>query len=288
MGRILDVCLMAAIASAGWAQVPEIPYDSVPNFIKLPPDIYFGEVSGVALNSQKHIFVFSRGNSTGPAYAATAAQLLEFGPDGKFIREIGKNLYAWSYAHNVRIDKDDNIWAIDKGSDMIIKFNPAGRVVMVFGRKKEASDGAEYWFASRPTSPGTQMATSTSATATSTRGLPSSIRTAIGLSPGARSATNRASSTWRTALRPTSMETSTLPTARIYEFRCSMGMVSFCARSRSMFLSLPAQKRGWLQHHPERLDRRNIRRVLPGQFASRPGRRNTCMLRMLFPAGYTK
>jgi hypothetical protein len=27
----------------------------------------------------------------------------------------------------VRIDKDD-IWAIDKGSDMIVKFNPAGRV----------------------------------------------------------------------------------------------------------------------------------------------------------------
>ena len=59
-------------------------------------------------------------------------------PDGRFIREIGKNLYAWSFAHAVRIDKDDNIWAIDKGSDMIIKFNPEGRVIMVFGRKKEA------------------------------------------------------------------------------------------------------------------------------------------------------
>jgi DNA-binding beta-propeller fold protein YncE len=28
----------------------------------------------------------------------------------------------------------------DKGSDMVIKFNPAGRVVMVIGRKQEASD----------------------------------------------------------------------------------------------------------------------------------------------------
>ena len=65
---------------------------------------------------------------------------MEFGPDGKFIREIGKNLYAWSFGHAVRIDKDDNIWAIDKGSDMIIRFNPEGRVTMVFGRKQEASD----------------------------------------------------------------------------------------------------------------------------------------------------
>lgn len=45
----------------------------------------------------------------------------------------------------MRVDKDDNIWAVDKGSDMVIKFNPEGRVVMVFGRKKEASDEAEAW-----------------------------------------------------------------------------------------------------------------------------------------------
>jgi DNA-binding beta-propeller fold protein YncE len=127
------------------AQVPEIPYESVPNFIKLPADLYLGEVSGIAVNSKKHIFVFSRGNTTGPAYGATAAQLLEFGPDGKFIREIGKNLYAWSYAHAVRIDPEDNIWAVDKGSDMIIRFNPEGRVTLVFGRKKEASDDAGPW-----------------------------------------------------------------------------------------------------------------------------------------------
>ena len=75
-----------------------------------------------------------------------AAQLLEFGPKGEFIREIGKGLYGWSFAHTVRIDKDDNIWAVDKGSDMIIKFNQAGRVAEVFGRRKEsADDEAEPW-----------------------------------------------------------------------------------------------------------------------------------------------
>lgn len=120
--------------------VPEIPFDSIPNALRLPPDMNFGEATGVAVNSKGNVFVFSRGNTTGPAYGAAAAQLLEFAPDGKFIREIGKNLYAWSFAHTVRIDKDDNIWAIDKGSDMIIRFNPGGHVTMVFGRKQEASD----------------------------------------------------------------------------------------------------------------------------------------------------
>ena len=149
----------ACIGTIAFAQdtvtaAPEIPFDSVPNFLKLPPDLHLGEASGVAINSKKHIFVYSRGNTMGPAYAATASQILEFGPDGKYLREIGHNLYAWSYAHAVRIDKDDNIWAVDKGSDMIIKFNPEGRVVMVFGRKKEASDdGAEAWKRVNPPRP---------------------------------------------------------------------------------------------------------------------------------------
>ena len=132
--------VLAAAPAAAQQTVPEIPFESVPDPLTLPTNVYFGEVTGVAVNSKGHVFVFSRGNTSGPAYAAAAAQLFEFGPDGKFIREIGKNLYAWSFAHAVRIDKDDNIWVIDKGSDMIIQFNPAGRVTMVFGRKQEASD----------------------------------------------------------------------------------------------------------------------------------------------------
>ncbi len=141
--RRCALLLLLATASSLLAQqtkVPEIPFRSVPGFLKMPPDLYLGEVAGVAVNSKGHLFVFSRGSTTGPAYGAAAAQLLEFSSDGKFLREIGHNLYAWSFAHSVRVDKDDNIWVADKGSDMVIKFDPEGRVVMVFGRKLEASD----------------------------------------------------------------------------------------------------------------------------------------------------
>jgi DNA-binding beta-propeller fold protein YncE len=137
---VLAFFLFAPLALLAQESAPEIPFDSVPNVVKLPTDLYLGEVSGVAVNSKGHIFIFSRGNTAGPAYSASAAQLLEFDRDGKYLREIGHNLYAWSFAHTVRIDKDDNIWAADKGSDMVIKFNPQGQVVMVFGRKQEASD----------------------------------------------------------------------------------------------------------------------------------------------------
>jgi 6-bladed beta-propeller len=138
---LVALFMLLSLPALAQQSAPQIPYESVPNLLKLPFDLNMGEAAGVALNSKGHIFVFHRGGSSqGPAFANTAAQLWEFGPDGRFVREIGKNLYAWSFAHAVRIDKDDNIWAIDKGSDMIIKFNPEGRVIMVIGRKPEASD----------------------------------------------------------------------------------------------------------------------------------------------------
>jgi DNA-binding beta-propeller fold protein YncE len=126
--------------AAAVTAAPQIPFQVVPDFFKLPQDLYFGEAAGVAVDSKGHVFVFSRGNTTGPAYGAAAAQLLEFDADGHYLREIGHNLYGWSFAHSVRVDRHDNIWAADKGSDVVVRFNPQGRVTLVLGRKLEASD----------------------------------------------------------------------------------------------------------------------------------------------------
>jgi len=148
-GEAMKRCALAIVALLAWPalaqqRVPELRFTSVPDYPTLPDGMNFGEVPGVAVNSRGHVFVFSRSNSaTGPAFGAAAAQLFEFDQNGKFVREIGKGLYAWSEAHSVRIDPNDNIWAIDKGSNMVVRFNPQGRVVWVFGRKEEAADGAE-------------------------------------------------------------------------------------------------------------------------------------------------
>ncbi|MFI5119463.1 MAG: hypothetical protein ACHQM4_03575 [Thermoanaerobaculia bacterium] len=137
---IVALILLNSSAVAQRTPPPEIPFESVPNALRLPPDMNLGEATGVAVNSKGHVFVFTLSNSaSGPAFGAAAAQLLEFGRDGTFVREIGKGLYAWSYAHAVRIDRDDNIWCVDKGSDMVVKFNPEGHVVTVFGRTESGA-----------------------------------------------------------------------------------------------------------------------------------------------------
>jgi sugar lactone lactonase YvrE len=148
------------LASAATAQtkakaqnVPEIQYDSVPNFLKLPPNLYLGEAMGVATNSKGHIFVFTRSANT---------RLFEFDQTGTFVREIGEGNYGFEFAHSVRVDSEDNIWVVDEGTNMVIKFNPAGRIVMVIGHRPDAVAGmlattgvtvppAEKYILGRPT-----------------------------------------------------------------------------------------------------------------------------------------
>src|SRR5437016_3682016 len=113
--------------------VPEIPYDSVPNFIKLPPGLYLGEAIGVATNSKGHVFVYTRSANT---------RLFEFDQNGTFVREIGEGNYGFEFAHSVRVDSQDNIWVVDEGTNLVIKFNPAGHVLMVLGHRPEAVAGA--------------------------------------------------------------------------------------------------------------------------------------------------
>jgi len=107
------------------------------------PGHTIGEAVGVAKNSQGHLFVFTRSGNAGPAKGSTASQLFEFDQNLKFIKQWGPDNYAASFAHTVRVDKQDNVWMTDEGANMIVKFNPMGQVLMVLGRKTEAIDYLE-------------------------------------------------------------------------------------------------------------------------------------------------
>ena len=95
--------------------IPEIPFDSTPNFLKLPDGLYMGEAAGVATNSKGHVFVYTRTGSpkvtigTNRTFARSSARLFEFDQTGKYVREIGQGLYGFVFAHGVRVDRQDNI-----------------------------------------------------------------------------------------------------------------------------------------------------------------------------------
>jgi DNA-binding beta-propeller fold protein YncE len=138
--------LVASLAAPGFAQQPvsEIRFDSVPDFFKYPAEMNLGEMVSVAINSKGHIFLVSHSNISGPAYNPIASQLLEFDQDGNYVREIGKGLYGFVYGHSVRFDKDDNIWVVDKGSDLVMRLNPIGHLTMVLGRRSEVPEPHEF------------------------------------------------------------------------------------------------------------------------------------------------
>src|SRR6058998_3708763 len=116
--------VFAQRSSSPRSSLPETLFDSVADYFKYPAEMNLGEMAAVAVNSKGHVFMLSRSNISGPAFGAIATQVLEFDNTGKYVREIGKGLYGFVYGHGIRVDRDDNIWVVDKGSNMVMKFNP--------------------------------------------------------------------------------------------------------------------------------------------------------------------
>ena len=141
---VLAASCLAAIPAAAQTAVPEIAYDSAANPLTLPDDIYLGETAGVATNSKGDIFVYTRTGhptltlGTARGFVHNGSRLFQFDRNGKFVREIGQNIYGFMVAEQVRIDPQDNIWVVDQMTNYVIKLDPEGRVRLLLGRKAEA------------------------------------------------------------------------------------------------------------------------------------------------------
>ena len=124
---------------------PEIPFDVSPaDYFKLPEGQHFGEVSAVTTDSKGHVFILSRSNAKGNLHGGSATQVFEFDATGKFVRELGRDLYSFGYGHGIRTDKNDDIWVVDKGTDMVTKIShTTGKVLLVLGRREELT--SHYW-----------------------------------------------------------------------------------------------------------------------------------------------
>jgi DNA-binding beta-propeller fold protein YncE len=144
----LRALIVAAVLAAGGtfpaqSAVPEIPFDSAADFLKTPADVYVGEVAGVGANSKGQVFVYTR---TGHPYATLGdnrtfmhggSRLFQFDQTGKFVRELGQDVYGFNAAIGLRVDPQDNVWTIDAAASQVLKFDATGRVTLVLGRKPE-------------------------------------------------------------------------------------------------------------------------------------------------------
>jgi hypothetical protein len=142
-GLAYGAALVAQVSTPA-AAIPSISYEANADLLKLPDGIHLGEAAGVATNSRGHIFVYTRTGAanatvgTSRTFYKTGSRLLEFDQTGRFVREIGQGAYGLNFAQSLRIDPQDNIWAVDQGSGNVMKFDPDGRLQLVLGRKPEA------------------------------------------------------------------------------------------------------------------------------------------------------
>jgi DNA-binding beta-propeller fold protein YncE len=148
MNRTFQALVAAAILALGGSlvaqtSVPEIAFDTNPDLLKTPNDIYVGEVGGVGANSKGQIYVYTR---TGHPYATLGdnrtfsrggSRLFQFDPTGKFVRELGQDVYGFNAAFGLRVDPQDNVWTIDAAANQVVKFDAEGRIALVLGRKPE-------------------------------------------------------------------------------------------------------------------------------------------------------
>src|SRR6185436_476112 len=139
MTRTFRVLVAAAILASGaglvaQGAVPQISFDSVADLLRTPNDIQVGEIGGVAANSKGQIFVYTR---TGHPVATLGdnrtfyhggSRLFQFDPNGKFVRELGQDVYGFNAAIGLRVDPQDNVWTIDAGADQVVKFDSEGRI----------------------------------------------------------------------------------------------------------------------------------------------------------------
>ncbi len=140
--------LAAALVAGGallgaQGAVPEIAFETNADLLRTPLDTFVGEVGGVGANSKGQIFVYTR---TGHPYATlgdnrtffrNGSRLFQFDASGKFVRELGQDVYGFNAAIGLRVDPQDNVWTVDRGANQVVKFDTEGRVALVLGRKPE-------------------------------------------------------------------------------------------------------------------------------------------------------
>lgn len=119
---LLVLALALASCSAFWGQgadPPRLALESVALAEHIPHSAAWGTVSSVAADNQGVIYILQRGDKADPVIAVDT--------QGRVLRSWGKGMFT--VPHSIRVDPDGNIWTVDAGSSVLLKFTPQGRTL---------------------------------------------------------------------------------------------------------------------------------------------------------------
>jgi len=143
---------MNAIRATSFTGSSRSELDAVGGWPLLPEGIILDRVVGVGIDSRGLIHVAHRGDHP----------LLCLHPDGRLCREVGGGVHRKTTAfdlrgpvpvpiatrfwlHGLHVDPWDNVWVTDVGRHLVMKFDPAGDLVMTLGVDGESGcDGRRF------------------------------------------------------------------------------------------------------------------------------------------------
>jgi NHL repeat/Galactose oxidase, central domain/Kelch motif len=114
--------------------IPQVPYASAPIGVvrggvdRQRGTVNFGGLLAAVVDSKRHLLIsYTRGR---PTTRILEWELIENRVRFPYVREIGKGFEEF---HSIRIDREDNIWAVAPSANEVFKFSPTGELLLRFG-----------------------------------------------------------------------------------------------------------------------------------------------------------
>ena len=111
----------------GAASIAQMAFRLVDNMFHYPAYSVIGRLSGVAIAPSGNILALNRGYHP----------VLEFKPDGSFVRSWGEGSRMFEGAHALRFDRQGNLWYVDAADNIIFRFDSEGRTTGTLGTNPE-------------------------------------------------------------------------------------------------------------------------------------------------------
>jgi DNA-binding beta-propeller fold protein YncE len=165
---LAGLAFVIALAAAAHTQTAVPRFDVDPAWPKpLPNNWIVGEVAGIAVDAQDHIWVLQRSRTVGvvargatppasPPTGVAAPPVLELDAAGNFLQAWGGpgTGYEWpANEHGLSVDNKNNIWVTGGGARdaHVIKFTSAGKFVLQIGHAGQVGNNADTTTLDRPT-----------------------------------------------------------------------------------------------------------------------------------------